>query len=188
MSTSEWLIPILIFFARICDVSIGTMRMISVISGHRFLSATLGFFEVLIWVLAVGGAVNALDNPFAVLAFAGGYSCGTLLGMTIEQRLALGYRIVQVINTDRKIKLADEVRSWGYITTQLEGHGRDGSVEVTLTAIRRRKLDEFMGQLNKTVPDAFISVERADRVTGFTNKKIQQGRRFPWNRIGLVRK
>ena len=188
MQTSEWIIPVLIFFARICDVSIGTMRMITVIAGQKYLSAALGFIEIIIWVLAVGGAVNSLDNPYAVLAFAGGYSCGTLLGMTIEQRLALGYRVIQVINPDRSVNLAQKIREWDYITTQLEGHGRDGPVEITLTAIRRRKVDEFMTKLNATVPKAFISIERADRVTGFTNMTIQRPRGFPWQRLGAIRK
>ncbi len=188
MQTAEWAIPILIFFGRIYDVTIGTMRMITVITGHKYLSAALGFCEVSIWVIAVGSVVNSLDNPFAILAFAGGYSCGTLLGMTVEGKLALGYRVVQVINTDRSIHLAQKIRGWNYICTQLEGHGRDGNVEITLTAIKRKNLDDLMSKLSTTVPNAFISVERADRATGFTPMTIRKGYGFPWKRIGLIRK
>jgi uncharacterized protein YebE (UPF0316 family) len=127
LELTDWLIPLLIFVARIFDVSIGTVRMIMVISGHRMASAALGFVEVLIWVLAVGGAVEHLSNPIAVLAFAGGFAAGTLVGMTIENRLAIGFRVVRVINPKPGLDLAGALREQGYTATRLDGHDRDGS-------------------------------------------------------------
>lgn len=92
--------------------------MIMVIAGHRVASAALGFVEVLIWVLAVGGVVEHLSNPAAVLAFAGGFSVGTLVGMTIEQRIAIGFRVVRVINPGR---ISNSHASFTSIATQLQG-------------------------------------------------------------------
>src|SRR5690606_24011260 len=87
MSDMPWFIPILIFFARICDVSIGTVRTILVLGGYRITSALLGAIEVVNWVLAVGGAIRYLTEPSALIAYAGGFATGVLVGMTIEEKL-----------------------------------------------------------------------------------------------------
>lgn len=183
-----WLIPILIFCARICDVSIGTIRMLMVISGNRLASAALGFVEVMIWVLAVGGAVKHLDNPYAVVAFAGGYASGTLLGMTIENKLAIGYRLVRAINPLADLHLSSALREKGYAATRIEGTGRDGPVEIVFIAIRRRHVPELMGHLAQLAPDAFITVERAERITGHVPIVGSKLDRSPWGRFGQIRK
>ncbi|USN99224.1 MAG: DUF2179 domain-containing protein [Phycisphaeraceae bacterium] len=185
---AAWLIPLLIFSARICDVSIGTVRMIMVISGHRLISAGLGFIEVLIWVLAVGGTVGNLDNPVAVLAFAAGYSTGTLVGMTIEKRLAIGFRVVRVINPDPARELAGALREKGYTATRLDGHDRNGPAEIVFVPVRRRQVPGLLDQISGITPDAFLSVERAERVSGFVPIAGNRVDRFPWGRFGQMRK
>jgi uncharacterized protein YebE (UPF0316 family) len=95
-----WFLPFLIFGARILDVSIGTLRVMFTGSGSRWIAAGLGFVELTIWALAVGGLVTNLTNPFVLIAYAGGFAAGTLFGLTIEDRLALGFRSVQVVNAD----------------------------------------------------------------------------------------
>lgn len=182
------IIPLLIFLARIFDVSIGTVRMIMVISGHRIASAALGFIEVLIWVLAVGGAVKHLDNPLALLAFAGGFATGTLVGMAVEQRLAIGFRVVRVINPKPGVDLAGAIRSKGFMATRIDGRGRDGPVEIVFLTVRRRVVRELLESVAKITPDAFVSVERAEKVTGFTPIIGVKNERFPWGRFGQLRK
>lgn len=184
----DWFIPILIFLARICDVSIGTFRMLMVISGKRLASAALGFVEVLIWVLAVGGAVKHLDNPVAILAFAGGYASGTLIGMTVENKLAFGYRLVRAINPVSSTPLTANLREKGYAATRIDGTGRDGPVEVVFIAIRRRHVPELMEAIAQTAPDAFITIERAERVTGHVPIVGSRAERSPWGRFGQLRK
>ncbi len=184
----EWLLPVLIYFARICDVSIGTFRMLMVISGHRFLSAGLGFIEVLIWVLAVGGAVGNLDNPLAVLAFAGGYATGTLLGMTLENYFAIGYRMVRVVNPKPELEVATLIREKGYAATGLEGRGKEGPVEIIFLAIKRRRLPELLNDIASIAPHAFVSVERTERVSGFAMFVGSKAERSPWGRFGQMRK
>lgn len=184
----DWFIPILIFCARICDVSLGTIRMLMVISGNRLASAALGFVEVLIWVLAVGGAVKHLDNPVAVVAFAGGYASGTLIGMTIENKLAIGYRIVRAINPVSSMLLAGALREKGYAATRIDGTGRDGPVEVVFIAIRRRHVPGLMEHIAQITPDAFITIERAERVTGHVPIVGSRLDRSPLGRFGQVRK
>lgn len=185
---ADWLVPFLIFFARILDVSLGTVRMITVISGHRFVSAALGFVEVLIWVLAVGGAVEHLDNPVAVLAFAGGFAVGTLVGMTIENRLAIGFRVVRVINPQPALNLAGSLRSEGYAATRLEGEDRVGPVEIVFVPVRRRAVPALLACIGLITPDAFLSVERAERVSGFVPLVGNGGEQAPWGRFGQIRR
>lgn len=188
LETSDWLIPLLIFVARIFDVSIGTVRMIMVISGHRVASAALGFVEVLIWVLAVGGAVEHLSNPIAVLAFAGGFASGTLVGMTIENRLAIGFRVVRVINPKPELDLARTIREQGFAATRLDGHDRDGPVEIVFVTIRRKLVPTLLERIEEVNPSAILSVERAERVSGYIPIVGTRTDRFPWGRFGQLRK
>ncbi len=159
----EWYIPLLIFVARIGDVSVGTLRTVLVISGHKYVSAILGFIEVVIWVLAVGGTLKYLPNPFAVVAFAGGYACGILVGMGIENKLALGLRMIRVINPDQSVNVSAALREHGYRATRLEGTGQRGPVEIAFSVIRRRKLAEVRKIIQDVAPECFVSVERVDR-------------------------
>jgi len=185
-------IPILIFFARICDVSINTMRTMLVISGHRAIATMLGFFEVCIWVIAAGFAFKYLENPLAVISYAAGFSAGVAVGMWLEQRIALGYRMVQVISPATELTVSRALRDHGYRATRVEGNGREGPVEIAYTVIRRRKLEDVRRILAEVAPNAFITVERVDIATGgaFPNGSSNGGQRFTtriWDRI-LVRK
>lgn len=158
-----WYVPLLIFFARIGDVSIGTVRTILVVSGRPFISAALGFFEVIIWVLAVGGVISNLTNPFALLGYASGFAAGVIVGMAIESRIALGYRIVRVISADMSINLSQRLRDAGYRVTRLEGSGRSGPVEFAFMVIRRRELPKLRKHIAVIDPKCYVSVGHADR-------------------------
>lgn len=166
MDIPDWAIPLLIFAARICDVSIGTVRMIMVISGHRLASALLGFFEVSIWVLAVGGAVKHLDNPLAILAFAGGFAAGTLVGMSVERKLALGFRVIRVINPRPDAGLAAALREHGHAATRVEGEDKAGPVEIVFLTVRRKIVPGLLAKIGELAPEAYVSIERAERVAG----------------------
>ncbi len=161
-----WYIPLLIFLARICDVSIGTFRMILVNQGHKYLAATLGFCEVIIWVLAVGGALTHPLNPLAIAAYAGGFACGVLVGMTIEERIAMGYRVARVISIQKNGNLAGALRTRDWRVTRVDGSGRDGPVEIAFLVLKRRQVPELMDDLKEIAPDAFVTVERVDRPSG----------------------
>ncbi|MFT5423143.1 MAG: hypothetical protein ACI89L_000917 [Phycisphaerales bacterium] len=161
-----WYIPILIFLARICDVSIGTVRTVFVISGYRRLSVVLGFFEVLIWVLAVGGVMKNLSEPLAVVGYAGGYATGIFVGMMVEDKIAIGLRMIRVINPDPSVHVAAMLRERGIRTTRIEGSGQKGPVEVSFTVVRRKRVPEIRQMLAEHAPQAFITIERVDRADG----------------------
>ena len=189
MPDMPWFIPILIFFARICDVSIGTVRTILVLGGYRITSALLGAIEVVIWVLAVGGAIRYLPHPAAVVAYAGGFATGVLVGMSIEEKLALGYRMVRIITprggeadfeapaepvdpdnpevpaprTQRE-NVATALRRHGFRAIRIEGEGADHEpVWIVFCAVARRRLRELQAVVAEAAPNAFFTVERLDR-------------------------
>jgi len=186
----EWYIPLIIFGARLLDVPLGTIRMIFVIGGSRFIAAVLGFFEVIIWVVAVGSVIKFLSNPVALVAYGAGFACGTLVGMTIEQRIGLGLRVVRVINANREISVSSALREQGYRVTELEGRGLKGSVEIAFLVIKRRDLPRTLRLIEQTAPQAFISVERADRAHGAGFAETSEHRLARWSlgRIGGIRK
>lgn len=186
MEAVAWYIPVLIFVARICDVSVGTLRMIFVINGFRVTAAILGFFEVTIWVLAVGGVVANLDSPLTIMAYAGGFATGVLIGMTIEDRIAIGYRLVRVINARPAAGLADSLRDAGFRVTKIDGHGRSMPVEILFTVVPRRALVRVRSIVHSTVPEAFVTVENTDRPSGGEFALARM--RSPFARFGGVRK
>ena len=157
-----WFIPILIFFARVFDVSLGTLRTLLMITGHRGLAALLGVVEVTVWIFAVGGAVKYLSYPWAVVGYAGGFGVGVLVGMMLEEKLALGFRMVRVISNRADIDVATFLRDEGYRVTRVEGSGMSGPVEICLLVIRRKQLPDLRKLMNTRVPEAFLSIERVD--------------------------
>lgn len=187
----SWYISVLIFFARICDVSISTCRTMLVIAGHRTIAVFLGFFEVLIWVIAAKFALDYLTSPFALMSYAGGFSAGVGIGMWLEQRIALGFRMVQVISPTTEAAVSSALREHGYHVTRVEGMGRHGAVEVAYSVIRRKKLEEFRQTVATIAPKAFMTVERVDTVSGGNPGVFKEPTRFSvrmWEVLGLVRK
>lgn len=161
-----WWIPLLIFIARVGDVSIGTIRTILVTSGYKKSAALLGFCEVTIWVLAVSGVIQNLHNVWSVLSYAGGYAAGVLVGMTIEERLALGYRVVRVISLQQNGNLCERLRADDWRATRVNGQGRNGPIEIAFLVIPRREQAALLDDIRRITPDAFITVERVERPHG----------------------
>lgn len=163
-----WYIPLLIFGARICDVSIATVRTMLMIAGYRYISAVLGALEVTIWVLAVGGVIRYLpENPWALVGYAAGFGVGVVVGMSIENLLAIGYRIMRVVTTvSGGPSVSEALRAKGYAVTRIDGQGRDGPVEIAFLVVRRRDLAAAREIVDAVAPASFITVERAETPKG----------------------
>jgi uncharacterized protein YebE (UPF0316 family) len=153
-----WL-PLVIFVLRVIDMSLDTLRVLFVVRGHRAAVWFLGFSQSLIWVLAITTVLGNLDNFWNLLTYAGGFATGTLLGMAIEERLALGHGHVRVISTVQGTALAEALRGAGHAVTELTGRGRDGDVAVLSTSVRRRELDRLLRLVGGVDPAAFVTVE-----------------------------
>ena len=151
--------PILIFCLRIVDVSCDTMRVLFAIRGKRAVSGFLGFLQALVWIFAVGNAVKHLDSWWHILAYAAGYGCGTMVGITIEKAVAYGLARIQVVSRHGGVEIAEALRERGYGVTETAGYGREGNVEILSVVVHRAHLDEAVKLIEQWDPDAFVTVE-----------------------------
>jgi len=123
-----------------------------------------------------------------LMGYAGGFAVGTLLGALIEERIAIGYRVVTVVNPVQEIDLAQRIRAEGFAATRVAGEGRAGPVEVVIAVVRRRSMPRLSEVVQAEVPQAFMTVERAERaVAGFLGPGARTAQR-PWFRGIAVRK
>ncbi len=150
---------LLIFALRIVDVSAATLRLLFVIRGQKALAWVLGFFQALVFVLAISKVLTDLDNVFNMVGYAAGFATGTVVGMWLEERLAVGYAHVRVISPRQGAALAQELRAAGFAVTEVAGRGRDGTVTVLNLSVTRRQVPEIRDLVTRLDPNAFITVE-----------------------------
>lgn len=153
------LLPVLIFLARICDVSIGTMRIIFVSKGKKNIAPVLGFFEVLIWITAISKIMQNLDNYVNYIAYAGGFATGNFIGMIIEERLAMGILMVRVFAHERGQELVTTLNGNGYGATAVEAHGAREKLHLIYTIVHRNELESVLQVINNFNPKAFYTIE-----------------------------
>lgn len=156
--TSAWG-PLFIFFLRIVDVSLATLRMLLAVRGIKMIAPIIGFFEVLVWVVAVGTVIQHLDSPLHLIGYAGGFAAGTFVGLSIEERMALGMASIRIVSRFGGVELAEALRERGYGVTEYTGQGREGQVEVLDAVLRRRDLPEVLAQVDHWDPDAFVTIQ-----------------------------
>jgi len=153
------LLPLLIFIAETVVVTISTMRIIFIGRGFKKMAAGIGFFEVSIWLFAIGQVMTNLDSPLCFAAFAGGFVTGNYLGMSLEQRLAFGSVLVRVITSGDSRQLTALLRDAGCGVTRVGGQGLQGPVEIVFTVIQRRKLADILKVVRQFDSNAFYSID-----------------------------
>ena len=168
-------IPFLIFLARVADVSMGTIRLIFISRGLKYLAPIVGFFEILIWLLAIGQIMKNLSNPVCYVAYAGGFAMGNFVGMFIAEKLSLGIVLVRVVTQQDATALFENLKSSDYGVTSVDGHGTAGQVKVLFTIVPRREVKQVVTLIKTFNPQAFYSVEEV----GFVEKGV-----FPPRRMG----
>ena len=172
-------LPVLIFFARICDVSIGTLRIIFLSKGRKLIVPVLGFFEVLIWIIAISKIMKDANNIVCFLAYAGGFATGNYVGMLIEEKLAVGILLIRIITQKEAGELRDHLTHHGYGVTISDAEGAQGKVNILFTTINRSDLKTVINLIKKHNPKAFYTVEDVK----FVNEGI-----FPANKKMFLRK
>lgn len=172
-------IPLLIALARIADVSIGTLRIIFVAKGLRYLAPILGFFEVSIWLAAITQVMQNLTHWTNFFAYALGFSLGNYLGMYMESRLALGMVVVRIITKKDSTILVAALRAIGYSVTVADAQGNTGDVKIIFTVIKRADLKIVIGLVLKHNPLAVYSIEDVRYASDpeFVPVKAARGRR-----------
>lgn len=166
---------LLIFSARVCDVSLGTLRVLMVTQGRRTVAACLGFIEVLIWVAAVSRVIGNLGKPAFAVAYAAGFACGNFLGLTLERWFAIGRQVVRVFSR-RGPAMAERLRGLGFLVTLFEGVGRDGPVHLLLLETERREVPRLVSAARDLDPLCYYVVDDIRAASSAT----QQARRRWW--------
>jgi uncharacterized protein YebE (UPF0316 family) len=159
MEFSIVVIPILIFLARVVDVTMGTLRIIFISRGIRILAALLGFFEVLIWLLAISQIMKNMGNPVNYIAYAAGFGMGNFVGISLERKLSLGNLMVRVITHRDASRLMDFLRSQQYGVTAIDAQGATGPVKIIFMVVPRVRIQGLLETIKGFNPQAFYTVE-----------------------------
>ena len=185
---TAWLLPVLIFFARVLDVSIGTMRIVFLSRGMRLLAPVFGFFEVLIWLIAISRIMGNLTSWVNYVAYASGFAAGNYVGMYLENRLAMGLLSVMIITRDDASTLVGMFKERRFGVTQVAGQCAQGEVRVIYVIIKRRDLDRVFRMLAQHRPDAFVVVNDIRNAAGgvFPAEAIRTN--LWWRVLGGMRK
>lgn len=159
LSDHPELLALAIFLSRIADVSLGTLRTILIFRGYRTVGALLGFFEVVIWVVAVGQVITNLDRWYLVVAYAGGFASGNWIGAWIESRIALGAEMVRIVSANPHVELAGRLRGLGFDVIEVGGSTTDRTpVEVLLVVESRKRVPALLERVRGFDPEALCTV------------------------------
>lgn len=157
--TFEYVIlPILIFLSRIVDVSMGTVRIIFVSKGMKYLAPVIGFFEVLIWLIVVSQIMQNLTNPINYLAYAAGFATGNFVGIYLEQRLAMGNMLLRIITQKKAKELIQYFQADGHYVTHMPAKSNTGNVDIIFLPVRRKEIDKVVDMVKVFNPDAIYTL------------------------------
>lgn len=153
------MMPLLIFIARMCDVTLGTLRNVFISKGLRHIVPVIGFFEVLIWLISMRQIMQHLDNVMCYVSFAGGFAMGTYVGLKIEARLALGVQVIRIITNQDAEQLLLALQKENIGITVMNGQGAKGPVKIIFTIAHRKDIEIIRELINTHNPQAFYSIE-----------------------------
>lgn len=156
---NPYLYAFMIMLLRICDMSLDTIRVLFVVRGKKLLVFILGFFQSVIFVLAISSVLTKMDNILNVLGYALGFATGNVVGMLIETRLAIGHILVTIISSTRGAYIAERLRAGGYAVTEISGRGKDGTVFELHASVNRKDVDSVETIVLETDPHAFVTAE-----------------------------
>lgn len=162
MSPHILLLGVLIFLARIVDVSLGTIRTIVTIQGRMKWAFVLGFMEVTLWVTVISAMVKYIETaPILAIFYGFGFATGTVVGILAERRLGLGHVSLRVISRVAGDLLAEQLRDQGQPVTIFRGEGRSGPVTQLMIVCARKRVRDILLQVRGRDPNAFYVVDFA---------------------------
>ena len=159
LSPIAWLGAFGIFVLRVLNIAIDTLRFMLTMRGKRGISWVLGFIESVLFVVVIGSVINDLNNILNIIGYSAGFATGTVVGMAIEKRLAIGYVHLNIISRQKGANLADTLRNANYAVTEIPAIGKDGAVSLLDCSIRRKDMKDIEQLILEADQDAFITVE-----------------------------
>jgi uncharacterized protein YebE (UPF0316 family) len=170
-----WLGALLIFFSRVTDVTLGTLRIAFISRGEKALAPLIAFFEMMVWLFAISTLMQNLTNFAYYVAYAGGFAGGVFTGLRIEDRIALGSRMIRTITQDDASELSDELRAAGWGVTSVRAAGHSGEVNLIFSVIKRADVGQYMALVEKHHPGSFSSIEEVRSI----RRGVYRGRKPP---------
>jgi len=163
---------LLIFVLRLIDVSLMVLRVLMVMRGRKAIAWATGFFQAIVFVVAIRQVMADLGNWVNIISYAAGFATGNVIGMWIEERLAVGYGHVNVTSSRYGAVLAERLRAAGFAVTQISGRGRDGTVDILSCSVPRRQVNALKQEIVQIDPEAFITIENVHPIhRGFWRRK-----------------
>ena len=159
LSPEAWLSAGLIFILRVTDMSLDTVRVLFVMRGRKAIAWVLGFFQAAVYVIAIANVLKDLTNPLNIIGYAAGFATGVVLGMAIEERLAIGHVHMRIISSGRGTGLAERLRLEGYAVTEVPARGKDGMVTMLNCSVLRKDVKRVRLVVNDVDEQAFITSE-----------------------------
>jgi uncharacterized protein YebE (UPF0316 family) len=159
LSPAAWLGALTIFAMRVGDMSLDTLRVLFVMRGKKGVTWVLGFIQSIIYVLAITSVLSQLNNPLNVIGYAAGFATGNVVGMFIEERLAIGHILLQIVSSRRGTVLSQSLREAGYGVTEIPARGRDGAVSMLSVSVLRKDVSKVETLVHENDPEAFMTSE-----------------------------
>ncbi|MBT3338812.1 MAG: DUF2179 domain-containing protein [Anaerolineae bacterium] len=154
-----WAFALTIFSLRLIDMALGTLRFLVGIRGNKGISWLLGFFQSIIFVLAITSVLSSLDNFLNIVSYAAGFATGGVLGVWIEEKMAIGFVRVQVVSSLRGAELAEKLRDDGFAVTEVPARGKDGMVSLLNIAVLRKRVSLAAAIIREVDEEAFVTTE-----------------------------
>lgn len=163
-----------IFCARIIDVSISVVRTLLMVRGKKIQAACLGAVEVFVYITVLTKIMGQLNNLGNLIAYSLGFGTGQIVGIFIEQKMALGNVTVQVITKEDENQLVEVLREEGFGVTVVQGYGRNGMKHILNIVLKRSMLPKLNEVLNEFDKDAFVTVLDTKYIQGGYLQRIKR--------------
>ena len=150
-----------VFIMRLIDMSLDTTRLLLVVRGRRLYAGLIGAVQATVFILAVSVVLSGPLNFWKVVGYAGGFACGVMLGMVLEERLAIGYAMLRIFSTTGGKAIVETMRAAGYAVTEFSAQGRTGNITVVNAVVLRRQVQEIREIADKIDSDAFVTIDEA---------------------------
>lgn len=166
MDYQTLLLGLLIFAARVTDVTVGTIRTISIVQGRTIIAFCLAIVEISIWLMVISSVLGKISaQPLLAIFYAAGYATGNVVGIKLEKRLAFGHIILRIFSCKNGYDIADRIRNAGYAVTTFQGEGKNGPVLEDCIVCTRKDLKKITSLVNQVEPNAFYITEQAGAVS-----------------------
>ena len=158
-SPAAWLGALGIFSLRVCDMTFDTLRMLFVVRGRKGIAWGLGFAQSVIFVIAITSVLSHLNNPLNVIGYAAGFATGNVVGMWIEERLAIGHVKISIVTQRLGAALSQTLRDAGFAVTEIPARGKDGMVSMLSVSVLRKDVSKVEAIVHEKDAEAFVISE-----------------------------